>query len=65
MSEKIKRINRELVYKGAILDIYKDTMDVGNGKIEEWDYVAHRKGAACIVPVPFEVHAGDIMRGAN
>lgn len=51
MSEQIKRINRELVYQGSILDIYKDTMDVGNGKIEEWDYVAHRKGAACIVPV--------------
>ncbi len=51
MSDTIKRINRELVYKGAILDIYKDTMDVGNGKIEEWDYVAHRKGAACILPV--------------
>lgn len=51
MDNKIKRINRELVYKGSILDIYKDTMDVGNGKIEEWDYVAHRKGAACVVPV--------------
>lgn len=51
MSDKIKRLNRELVYKGSILDIYKDTMDVGNGKIEEWDYVSHRKGAACIVPV--------------
>ncbi len=47
----IKRIKRELVYKGAILDIYKDTMDVGNGKTEEWDFVAHRKGAACILPV--------------
>lgn len=51
MSDKIKRLNRELVYKGTILDIYKDTMDVGNGKIEEWDFVSHRKGAACIVPV--------------
>ena len=51
MSEKIKRLSRELVYKGSILDIYKDTMDVGNGKIEEWDYVAHRKGAACVLPV--------------
>ena len=51
MSDKIKRLNRELVYKGSILDIYKDTMDVGNGKIEEWDYVAHRKGAACVLPV--------------
>ena len=51
MSDKIKRLNRELVYKGSILDIYNDTMDVGNGKIEQWDFVAHRKGAACIVPV--------------
>ena len=51
MSEKIKRLKRELVYKGSILDIYNDTMDVGNGKIEQWDFVAHRKGAACIVPV--------------
>ena len=51
MSDKIKRLNRELVYKGSILDIYKDPMDVGNGKIEEWDYVAHRKGAACVLPV--------------
>lgn len=51
MSEKIKRLSRELVYQGSILDIYKDTMDVGNGRIEEWDYVAHRKGAACVLPV--------------
>lgn len=51
MSDKIKRVNRELVYAGSILDIYKDTMDVGNGKLEEWDFVSHRKGAACIVPV--------------
>lgn len=51
MSNTIKRVKRELVYKGTILDIYKDTMDIGNGKIEEWDYVAHRKGAACILPV--------------
>ena len=51
MSDKIRRINRELVYKGSILDIYKDTMEVGNGKIEEWDYVAHRMGAACVLPV--------------
>lgn len=51
MGKKPRRINRELVYQGTILDIYKDTMDVGNGKIEEWDYVAHRKGAACVLPV--------------
>lgn len=49
--DKIKRLDRTLVYKGTILDIYKDTMEVGNGKIEEWDYVAHRMGAACVLPV--------------
>lgn len=51
MSDKIKRLKRELVYQGSILDIYKDTMSVGDGKIEEWDFVSHRKGAACVVPV--------------
>lgn len=51
MSGNIKRLKRELVYQGTILDIYNDTMEVGDGKIEQWDFVAHRKGAACIVPV--------------
>ena len=61
MSDKIKRLNRELVYKGSILDIYKDTMDVGNGKIEEWDFVAHRKGAAPPPEKPSFRHA--VYRG--
>ena len=26
MIDKMERVNRELVYKGTILDIYKDTM---------------------------------------
>lgn len=51
MKEKIKRINRELVKKGAILDIYSDTMLLPNGKTEEWDIVEHRLGAAAVVPV--------------
>lgn len=51
MGTKIKRVNRKLVYQGSILDIYQDTMDVGNGKTEEWDFVSHRKGAACVLPV--------------
>ena len=42
----MKRQKRELVYKGSILDIYKDTMQFANGKTEEWDFVSHRKGAA-------------------
>mgnify|MGYP004546272679 FL=1 len=49
--EHAERVNRELVYKGAILDIYKDTMQLPDGKTEEWDFVSHRKGAAAVVPV--------------
>jgi len=51
MVEHQKRLKRELVYKGSILDIYKDTMELPNGNTEEWDFVAHRKGAACVLPV--------------
>ena len=51
MIDKMERLNRELVYKGTILDIYKDTMRFTNGKTEEWDFVSHRMGAAAILPV--------------
>jgi len=51
MAERMKRINRELMYQGAILDIYKDTMEAPNGTREEWDFVSHRMGAAAILPV--------------
>lgn len=51
MDGQIKRLNRELLKQGAILDIYKDTMQLPNGKIEEWDFISHRKGAAAVVPV--------------
>ena len=51
MAEQITRVKRELVHKGAILDIYKDTMELPNGKTEEWDFISHRKGAAAVVPV--------------
>lgn len=51
MIEKQTRLNRELMYKGSILDIYKDTMQFANGKTEEWDFVSHRMGAAAILPV--------------
>lgn len=50
MSEEIKRINRELVYQGAILDMYQDTMSLPNGNTAKWDFVFH-KGAAAVVPV--------------
>lgn len=37
MVEHVKRLKRELVYKGAILDIYKDTMELPDGNKAEWD----------------------------
>lgn len=51
MIDKMKRIKRELMYKGTILDIYKDTMEFSNGHVEYWDTVSHRMGAAAVLPV--------------
>lgn len=51
MDNQVKRIKRELIRSGAILDIYKDTMELPGGKTEEWDFISHRKGAAAVVPV--------------
>lgn len=49
MSE-IKRINRELITKGAIIDYYHDTMEFPNGNHEVWDLIDH-KGAAAMMAV--------------
>ena len=48
--EKFKRISRDLVAKGAILDYYQDTMQIPNGNIAKWDLIDH-KGAAAVVAV--------------
>ena len=50
MSEKIKRIKRELKFKGAILDFYQDTMEINGNHTAVWDFI-HHKGAAAVVPV--------------
>ena len=50
MAEEFKRLNRELMYHGAIVDFYKDTVQVPNGNIVAWDFIGH-KGAAAVVPV--------------
>lgn len=49
--QEIKRIDRKLVHKGSILDIYEDTMLLPDGKTEKWDFVSHRMGAACVLAV--------------
>lgn len=48
--DEIKRVARELVAKGAIIDYYKDTMQLPNGNLAKWDFIRH-KGAAAVVPV--------------
>lgn len=50
MTEEFKRLDRKLVYHGAIVDFYKDTVQVPNGNVVEWDFIGH-KGAAAVVPV--------------
>lgn len=48
--EEFKRLDRKLVYKGSIIDFYKDTVQVPNGNVVEWDFIGH-KGAAAVLPV--------------
>lgn len=49
MSE-YKRLERNLVAKGAIIDYYQDTMQIPNGNVAKWDLIDH-KGAAAVVAV--------------
>lgn len=50
MEEKFQRLDRELVYKGTVVDFYKDTVQTPAGHIVKWDFIGHR-GAAAVVPV--------------
>lgn len=49
--ERMKRIDRILKYQGSIVDFYDDVMESPSGNIAHWDYIAHRKGAAAVLPV--------------
>lgn len=48
--KEFKRINRECVYEGAIIEFCKDQVITPEGNRVEWDYLIH-KGAAAIIPV--------------
>ena len=48
--DEYKRLSRELVAKGAIIDYYQDTMLIPNGNVAKWDLIDH-KGAAAVVAV--------------
>jgi len=47
---EIKRIKRDLVHSGKIIDYYQDTIAISNGNIVKWDFIKH-KGAAAVIPV--------------
>lgn len=48
-----ERIDRKLMKKGHIIDIYQDTIKLPDGQTMEWDFIMH-KGAAAIVPMDEE-----------
>ena len=53
MADEVRRIKRELVHRGAVIDLYCDTMEFENGNTAKWDYI-HHDGAAAVVPVTDE-----------
>ena len=46
--DEYKRLDRELVYKGVIVDFYQDTMQIPNGTTAKWDFINHKGAAACV-----------------
>lgn len=50
MSEEIRRLKRELKFKGKIIDFYQDTMEINGDHTVVWDFIRH-KGAAAVIPV--------------
>ena len=52
--KKVERLDRKLVKKCAIFDLYEDTVKIPkNGNVAKWDFIGH-KGAAAVVPVNCE-----------
>jgi ADP-ribose pyrophosphatase len=45
-----KRIKREPIHQGHIIDLYKDTIQLPDGRTAQWDFIKH-KGAAAVIPV--------------
>jgi len=50
MSDEVRRIDRTLIHRGAIINYYVDTMEFPNGNQEKWDFIQHN-GAAAALPV--------------
>ncbi len=50
MSDEVRRVNRTLIHKGAIIEYYVDRMEFPGGSQAKWDFIKHN-GAAAAVPV--------------
>lgn len=48
-----KRLKRDLVHQGRIIDLYNDTIEIEGGKLTNFDFILH-KGAAAMIPVDDE-----------
>ena len=48
--EPLKRLSRELKYRGAIIDLYVDKVQAPDGNIQDYDFIGHN-GAAAVFPV--------------
>ena len=59
MSDEVRRVNRTLIHKGAIIEYYVDTMEFPGGSQAKWDFIKHN-GAAAAVPVTED---GKILMG--
>ena len=62
MADEFKRLDRKLVYKGSIIDYYRDTVQVPNGNVLEWDFIGHR-GPAAVVPGRVDRYTLEIPAG--
>lgn len=51
MIKKLKRLKRELVREGVIVNMYADTIEMPDGRTATWDYIEHPKGAAAVLAV--------------
>lgn len=45
-----KRLKRDIVHKGRIIDYYSDTIEIEGGKLTTFDFIDH-KGASAMIPV--------------
>lgn len=50
MTESFKRLNRELIKKGSIIEYYQDSIQIPNGHVVKYDFIKHQ-GAAAVLPV--------------